>query len=159
MSFDPKSVLDDVIDILRTDVALMQSALTAAQRTANVREYGGEFRSEDVEWKFSAPAVFVQMLKASPRTFGSDGQPMDYDYEMVIFICHDASDLPDKTHVLTLAKQVNDALAGEVLTEGSYTGEEAHLNDEVMIQCGALDFLGGQKKMSVYTLDVKAIPS
>ena len=146
--FNPESVLNDVIDILRNDVPLIQSALTAAQTEANVREYDDEFKSEDAEWKFSAPAVFLQMLKASPKSFDVSAQPMSYDYDMIIFICHDSSDVPAKTHILELVKQVHDALSGEVLTEGE---------DEVTVQCGVMDFLGKNNKMSVYTLDVKTI--
>lgn len=148
MSFDPKAVLDDVIQIIREDVEIIQG-LTPAQIEANVCEYDDEFENDNTDWKFGAPAVFVRIVKGLPRFKYVDGGSDTYDYDIVIFICHNSSDAGN-THILDVVKQVRDALEGEKLDIGG---------EDLTIQTGQFDFFRKVNKMSVYTLDAGTIPN
>lgn len=144
---DPLQVLNDVVDIIRNEVPIYQN-LSAAQKEKNIREYDDEFKTESTSWQFGYPAAFVRLVKGLPRFKYVDGGSEAYDYDMVIFICHDGSD-SGNTHILDVVKQVRTTLEGQELV---INGED------LKIQCGQFDFFDKVNKVAIYTLDIGTIP-
>lgn len=146
MSFVPYEILNDVIDVLQTDVPTF-AALSDERRIKNVREYDDEFRDERVDWSYDFPIGFVRVVSGKPRIRYVDGTADVYDYDIVVFVAVKSEEGVNQ-HILELLTEVRNALEGAELTIG---------NEDYMLQTGQFDFIMKNNAVTVYTLDVGTV--